>query len=347
MVRTASNSRVSAVDVEIERPVDRGRKRDVTRTNSATQAISGSGGSGTIKTNNSTANWWVDLVTVSSTGSAASRGVIEVEIQITDSNSNVITSVTGDVHDYPMDLGGHVMKPDWSLDYAISQTDATSYTVKMHPIIRKPEPVTADDDDGGGGGTKTLIDSFEDGGITEYTGDTGSFSVVSTDSVHLDNSLESSTTTADEINSTSGLENYPERGDTFTFWIKTTNLALDAARIGMNFGLVDANNHFQVRMNYGDSKVILQEIDGGTVTVDESSPPASNLSNNQWDKMRVVWDDPVEATILPGGSTDGSATVSEPLSNFNRDSVTNGGIGWFARLTDGTETVRADSAEIV
>lgn len=343
MVRFAGNNRVTEVDVEIERPVDRGRKRDVTRTNSATQPISGSGGSGTVKTNTSTSNWWIDHVTASALG--ATPGAVVVEIQITNTDGSVITSVTGDVHDYPMDLGGHVMKPGWSLDYVVSQDDSNSYDVDIHPIIRKPEPGSS----GGSGdsddtGTSTRIDSFEDGGLTEYSGDTGDFSVVSTDSVHLDNSLGTSSTSPVEIHSGS-LENLPERGDTFSWWAKTSDLSMDTARIGVFFGRQDASNNYHVRMNYNDAKLYLNENSSTGANVSDFSGSVSGLANDQWDKYRVEWSgSSITAKVFPGGGSEGGS-VSAPLSNFAHDAAS-GGFGWFGSVTDGTEHVRADSAQI-
>lgn len=340
MVRSATNSTVSDVEVEIERPVDRGRKRDVTRTNTLDTSISGSGDTGTIKENTSSANWFVD--TVSATALGAAVGDVVVEATIEDTNGNIVSRIGADAFSFPVDFGGHIMKPGWTLMYSVEQDTSNTHNVSIYPVIRKPEPGS---DTGGSDSDRsaTRIDSFEDGDISEYSGDTGNFSVVTNDSVHLDNSLESSATSPVSITSTSGLENYPEVGDTIEFWTKATNLSPDTARVGAMFG-VEGGGHYQVRMNYNDRKAIILDNDGTGAEVLEISPYIDGLEPDQWDNIQVDWGgSEITVTVTPGG--DGES-VSATATSFNHEETT-GGFGWFAALTDGSESVRADNAKVV
>jgi len=61
----------------------------------------------------------------------------------------------------------------------------------------------------------TIVDDFEDGNISEYGGDTGKYSVVSSPTASGSRSLEFNANGFASIASTSGLNTYPSQGDTF------------------------------------------------------------------------------------------------------------------------------------
>ena len=331
-MKQASNSDVVSIDVEMDRPKDRGAKRDDVRTNSASQSISGSGGSGVLQTNNSAGDWYVD--TISATCPGASIGVVQVEVAIRDSNDSVVSSVIGDANTgFPIDMGGHIVKPGWDIHQTVTQNDSNSYTVSINPLIRKPAPDSPKTTNAPG-----VIDSFEDGDISEYSGDTGAFTVSSSDAYHGDNSLQQTGGDEKNIRSTS-LPNEPSKGDTFSFRVKGTSHTAKN-RATMKFGLQDANNFYGARVNFDDAKIFVQETaSGSTDTIAESS--YAEVPVGEWCRMEVVWNDSVTVRVFAEDGTQINSVIAD-VSEFTK-SHTSGGIGWFVDNATG-ERIRLDRA---
>jgi hypothetical protein len=77
---------------------------------------------------------------------------------------------------------------------------------------------------GGGGGGGTTIDDFEDGNISEYGGDTASFSVQTNTVWEGTHALSGQRDMGGQsIASTSGLDNYPTQDKKFTFYHQGNN----------------------------------------------------------------------------------------------------------------------------
>jgi len=95
----------------------------------------------------------------------------------------------------------------------------------------------------------TLIDDFEDGNLNEYTNTSG-YTVSSSNPISGSFSLETTTNETFGTASLSGLDNYPQRGDSFEFTIDffegTTKFNAFA---GMAFGVQNTiNNNYAVIM---------------------------------------------------------------------------------------------------
>lgn len=339
-MRRASNSQVSEIEVEVDSPAARGRKKDNVRSNSGTGSISGSGDSGTLKSNSSSGNWYLETVRGYALD-VSSGGTVGVKVHVKDSGGNVKSELGADVHNgFNLDFGGIKVKPGWDIDYTIEQSDANSYTVEMTPLVRKPspsDPSTVDE--------TSVIDSFEDGSISEYSGDTGNFSTVSTDSYHLDNSLACSAAAESVITSTTGLDTYPEKGDSFSWHMKTTSLSdADDAKAGMHFGVQDSNNYYTARVNYDDRKLFFTERVGGTFNIVDESDLGSGFEADRWDRFEVQWGDTVTLTAVSGDEDSTMASLSIPYTSF--DTLWNsGGAGWFGTI-ENSETIRYDNAVI-
>lgn len=337
MVRKASNSAVSEIEVEVDAPGDRDRKRDNVRSNSGAPGTGGTGASGTLKTNNSSGDWFLDRVTGYALG-VSSSGVVGVKIQVADGNGNVKMELADDLAGgAELNFGGVKIKPGWSVDYVIEQDDSISYTVELLPLVRKPNP----------GDPKTVdipdrIDSFEDGGLAEYTGDTASYSVISTDSYHLDNSLENAGNVSVNLYSTSGLDAYPSKGDKFSCSLKPSNINADKMRGGMIFAVQDSNNYYYARVNYSDKKILVFEVVSGSLNLVATSPLGSGFESGRWDKFTIEWGDTLQFSLTNGGDT--LASVSVNAGEFT-DLHTDGGFGWFSSVSSG-ESVRMDNAVI-
>jgi hypothetical protein len=77
------------------------------------------------------------------------------------------------------------------------------------------------------------------------------------------------------ITSSSGLENYPDQGDTFEWEQKATNVgggSNNEMRTSALFNVEDANNTWAIRTNHEHQAVHFIESVGGTTNVIESDP---------------------------------------------------------------------------
>jgi len=139
---------------------------------------------------------------VENTGNADGTQTITLEIDSTqeDSESQTLTFKTA---------------TSSTLQWATQSGDAGTFTATV-----------ASDDDSDSttvavGDTTTVVDDFEDGNITEYGGDTGAFQTVTSPACATGSSaaLEGTSdgSTAQRIFSTSGLNAYPQPGDTIEF----------------------------------------------------------------------------------------------------------------------------------
>lgn len=338
-MRSASNSAVNDIEVEVDRALDRARKQNIVRTNPATTTVSGSGSTGTVVTNTSSGDWFLENVTTSALG--ASIGVVTVKVDVANSDGEIISSgITEANAGSEIDFGGHIVKAGWSIDYTVEQSDSSSYDVTILPIIRKPnpaEPKTVEE--------TPVIDSFEDSGLGEYSGDTGNFSVTGTASYHLDSSLEYSNAANSHIFSTSGLDNYPAKGDTFSWYSTASSLSQSAdATAGMTFGVADSNNWYHARVNYDDSKLFFIEEDGGSTIIHNESSLGSGFEASRWDKCTLEWGDTVRFHVTSSDDNSTMASVQMPFTSFN-NLRSEGGVGFRASV-ENSETVRFDKAVV-
>lgn len=346
-MRRATNATVSDIDVVVERPPDRDRLNDQVRSNSATESISGTGGSAVLVTNNSEGNWYLDAVSASALG-VTTPGVVVIDVAVRNSNDTVLVEQTFDVTESQIDYGGIQIKPGWDIFYDVSQNDTNSYNVEIEPLIRKPQPGSVT---GGGASddTATLtIDSFEDADISEYTGDTGAFTTQTSDVFHLDTALECSATSGSAIVSSSGLDNYPGQGDTFAYETKATDAGgNNTMRVAGFYNIEDVNNQWATRVNFGDRKLLLLETVSGSTSIVGESNWSSDIVADTWFRARTDYgSDAVSATLYDTSTEETVASVDVPLSDYTRD-VGHEGWGWFGRVHTGTESVRMDNARIL
>jgi hypothetical protein len=182
----------------------------------------------------------------------------------------------------------------------------------------------------------TVIDSFEDGDISEYSGDTGIFSSIDTsgetfDSYDGSNVLEwppSGGNTNGAIFSTSGLDNYFPKGEIARcyFWFDTLDGDQYIAWAH------DGTNRIRLRIRHEDSQVDLESTFGGTSTEGNASITGT-WNTNTWYYCRIVRDD---GTL--GGSdndirvdvrlaSDDSSILDSEISVNLTDGASNDGIG--------------------
>lgn len=179
----------------------------------------------------------------------------------------------------------------------------------------------------------TIVDSFEDQDLTEYTGmeasDDGKSFV---QSPVFDGTYALEITSFESLAySTSGLNAYPSKGQKFNFYIRvdTSN-----GRPQQIFGLEDSSNYYLVDLDYPDGSFRLKKNDGGSLsTLTEDTNVSYTLG--QWYKVHVEWDDGtlggsdndirVDLVDTTGPSTDSS------LSNNDSSHANSDGVGLIAK----------------
>lgn len=318
---------VDIIKDTVERPGDRDRLEDTVRSNdNNTASVTGSGQSETdLTTNNSNGNWYLEAVTFSAAGAAWET--LSYIVRIKDVDDNLIIGGTG--HER-VEFDGAIVKPGWKITYEILQSDSNSYTVNIWPVVRKTAPGTFTEDSGGETAGPTVIDGFEDSGISEYSGDTGSFSVVSTDTYQGSYALDAPDDgTLYDIHSESGLENYPSQGDTFRFNVKSqaTLNDSDSSKFRLEWAVDDSAGYsYGVEHRQTLGQIALVTEDSGSFDFTATSSQDLSVESDEWMEYEVAWgDNTITAKLFDsGGNALGSVSMDRGLSSGNEGS----GIAW-------------------
>lgn len=179
-------------------------------------------------------------------------------------------------------------------------------------------------------------DRFEDGGLSEYTGDTGSYQVTDPGPTFAgDSGVLEYLGSAGTIYSASGLPAYPSRGDAIE-WFEY----FDGTSVELNFRFAwdqTAGEGYQVRVNPSGGSFEIQTF-GQSATASDTSVTYSTATSY---RIEVAFDDgtvssgTIQATLY---NADTSTQVSQvSISETTYDS---GDIGWDA---SGTSTAYADT----
>ncbi|MFB6188647.1 MAG: hypothetical protein ABEI57_02075 [Halapricum sp.] len=161
--------------------------------------------------------------------------------------------------------------------------------------------------------TSSPIDTFNDGNINEYTGDTNQFAAATSPTYEGSWALEASPTgnALKRITSTTGLPNYPNQGDTFAYDFNVTSTGnKNDFRGVVGFGETPGGNHYEVRLVQQSATTYVLEVDNGA-TVSTSS--AFSLNDNQWYETSVDWGaSTVDVTL---SDTSGTTIVTQSVAN--------------------------------
>lgn len=167
-----------------------------------------------------------------------------------------------------------------------------------------------------------IIDSFEDGGISEYTGRTGSFSTDQTRAVDGSTALYS-TVNYGNIYSTVGLDRYPSSGDTI-WWYTYMGSGGDRAS-QFFFGVQDQSNYYESAYSGVNGRVFLRKVSGGSGSIMQEV--SVQIPRDGWVRNELEWDVNGNGNISYAAylvSTEqeiGSVTATDT-------EYSNGGIGW-------------------
>lgn len=206
-----------------------------------------------------------------------------------------------------------------------SEPDSVNIDVEDYPVSAETRDIsTSSDSNGDGDDGPKVVDNFNDGDLSEYSGDTSVFSTTSS-AYEGDYALHATSTTDNSyyLTSTSGLDNYPSQGDTFQLWIK----ADDYARKVIHWGISSEGSKDGYRLLYNTNNA-------GGPDMSISDPNGNIASKNSvqmagsWYRWKIDWqdDNTINWTIY-----DSSGNMMDTLSGSSGSSVTSGGIGFASR----------------
>lgn len=187
------------------------------------------------------------------------------------------------------------------------------------------------------------IDNFDDQSLSEYTGDTGSYSFDTSTVDQGDASLTISGSTASDqnIQSSSGLDNYPSRGDIWRYKVRINNTSI--TRANLMFFTTDAGNTYTVAVEPGTGDFQINVWTSSSVDV-VAADTTVTYSTGVWYEVEVDTSDTANNTIAAkliddAGNTD--ADISGTDSTYDT-----GDVGWQYNGGDASHQAWFDNARI-
>ncbi|MFC6965112.1 hypothetical protein ACFQJ8_26950 [Halocatena marina] len=183
----------------------------------------------------------------------------------------------------------------------------------------------------------SVIESFEDGDLSEYTFATGSSGATVTSSPTYDGSkvLEIADTHT-QMHSTAGLDQYPQDGDIFSVWVQATD---NADAVNFTYGVQNDKNRYFVRVNFSGGNLALHRYESGSSTA-LASDSAVSPSHNAWYELKIEWCDCAHTISLKDSQGNRLSEISATDTTWR-----SGGIGFDAFLSNGG-TVYFDYANL-
>jgi hypothetical protein len=163
----------------------------------------------------------------------------------------------------------------------------------------------------------TTIDSFEDGGLAEYSGDTGSFAVVDESTVAPSAQDGSKVLEAAGANvlieSTSGLNSYHNKGETARAWFYFT----DSQNIATyHYAVTTAGgtrgDQYYATLDVPDDRLALTKVEGGSTFTTSADTTDVTYSTGSWYQLEVDWasDDTHTLKILDDTGSQVGSTIT-------------------------------------
>jgi hypothetical protein len=169
-----------------------------------------------------------------------------------------------------------------------------------------------------------VIDGFEDGDISEYSGytsgSTAQIGTVKNGSYALEINDSGSKSV---LHSTSGLNYYPSQGDAWRYWVQAGS---GGNHCHMGFGYQSSGNSYDVDTMVGSGKIVLN-VDGNSLASSSVS-----LSRVNWYEVKIDWgsDGEISADLY-----DSSGSYLTGISATDT-TYTSGGIYWAANSFNGS-----------
>ena len=187
----------------------------------------------------------------------------------------------------------------------------------------------------------SVVEDFErTNPLDDYFGDVGDFDVVDSDPIEGDKTLETDRGAGQEIISTSGLSDYPQRGDVFSCLIMATDSRGGPEVI---FGASDVDNFYDVRTEPGSDNIRLAVTEGGSRTTLDSASPSLDVGEVY--DVGITWSEnnDIDVSLYDWDETEferGSALAS--LSANDDTHASESGIGFRTAGNDGQDPNRWD-----
>jgi len=216
---------------------------------------------------------------------------------------------------------------------SIDGTDITGATIDGTDV----QEITVDGDvvfSAGPSYPPGTVDNFQSGNLNNYNGELNEFNITSTNPIDGSFSLNGSVD-VNYIYSKSGLPNYPQAGDSFSFKMRvegTVNIFC-----GMVFGVqANEDENYSVFMSSDGDDVRLRK-NVGQVSFGSGLGGFNNSQNYNNDVFRFEVDWGTNGTITV---TVHNETTSTQIGSgsVNDSSYTSGGIGWTASRFTGSIT---------
>lgn len=193
-----------------------------------------------------------------------------------------------------------------------------------------------------------IIDDFEDGDISEYTGETGGFAVVDgsnsiPDPVSGQYMLEAQVGQID-ITSLSGLANYPEPGDTVEYWVWPGTSSSDIQDLVFKWavqGTSRGSDGYQLTIDQAEGEDLRFDLrNGGASTLGTATD--INFQTSEWHRITIDWgtDNSFEIRVYDADGNQKGSTITANDSTF-----TSGGIS-FNRWNDASSNQYFDNVRI-
>ena len=244
----------------------------------------------------------------------------------------LVAGANGDPSQINYNSGDYVGDIQEAHGSSINIAGAVGSSPALNPPASCPTSATeaASGESGGGGGGGSgdppaypVIEDFErDNPLADYGGSTGLFSITSSPTYEGSSALVNDGGDFGGVNSTSGLDNYPERGDEFDAHL---NNAGDQNFAAVNFftqAETDGADRYAAGISGVDGEFTLWKTEGDSTQTLDSSALSSTTSG--WYRVEISTDSStVTADLYDDSSGDHLASVSASDSTFS-----SGGIGF-------------------
>jgi hypothetical protein len=218
---------------------------------------------------------------------------------------------------------------------SIDGTDITGATIDGTDV----QEITVDGDTvfTAGPDFPLVVDDFEDGNLNEYVGATSAFTVSSTEVFNGSNSLQRFDSTGTErIVSQSGLQNYPQQGQEFGWFIYVPAASTSSnivSQISWAQQSTDGTNTdgYIAQIRPAQNKYVLGR--GGSGLINNTTETSVTWSNftDKFLEERITWDTDGSMTAeIYDGAKDAGASLIASLS-FTDTTHSSGGIGFELR----------------
>ena len=173
----------------------------------------------------------------------------------------------------------------------------------------------------------STIDDFEDNDISEYSGDTGQFSTQTGTVESGTYALETTGSGYDTMFSTSGLDTYPQQGDTFEYYFRFGSAGSEG---GMAFAYDGSGQeYYRIYVSDGQKFEINKWVAGSDSTIaGGASQLSSDNGTGEWFRAEVEWNDGDSDIVAHIYDSTDTEVGGSPITASGETDYNHTGIGW-------------------